>query len=153
MNTNGTPERYSEEEKERYIDAVHEADGIVRHACRILSVAPSTFYARLKRWERLREELNRARGDTYSQAVSLLVDAALGRGGDHDVEQQWALEKLIETFSEKVRDGLDWTDKQRTEHSAKTPTIPDYADVEEVRKQLEDTGLQLPEHTDPNRND
>lgn len=152
MNTNGEAERYSDEEKEQYIDAVHEADGIVRHACRILDVAPSTFYARLKRWDELAQELQEARGNSYAELTSTLMDIALGRADEEGIDRQWAFKKALETLSDKVSDGLDWTDRERVEHTGEAPSLPEYASVDEVQEQLEESGLELPEHTDPHPN-
>ena len=95
-------------------DAIRQKDGVVRQAANTLGCHASTIYRYADEYVTVREAMEESRQDTYAEAQAYLV--AMMRDRSHK-DHKWAVEQVLKTFGDKIGDGLDWSDKQRLEHS------------------------------------
>ena len=95
-------------------DAIRQKDGVVRQAANALGCHASTIYRYADEYVTVREAMEESRQDTYAEAQAYLV--AMMRDREHK-DHKWAVEQVLKTFGDKISDGLDWSDKQRLEHS------------------------------------
>jgi len=95
-------------------DAIRQKDGVVRQAANTLGCHASTIYRYAEEFVTVREAMEESRQDTYAEAQAYLV--AMMRDRSHK-DHKWAVEQVLKTFGDKISDGLDWSDKQRLEHT------------------------------------
>jgi len=107
--------RSEEYDPDEMVRLAHEEDGIVLKVAQRLQCNPSTVYAYMKRYERVHEAVQDARGNAYAELTSSLLDIARGNVDDPDIDRQFAMRKALETLGESISDGMNWTDKQRTQ--------------------------------------
>ena len=96
------------------IEALESAGGVVRGAARQLGCSAQTVYNYADRYVTVREALKDARSDTYAEAQAYLL--AMMRDREHK-DHKWAVERILKTYGDGVADGLEWSDKERIEHS------------------------------------
>ena len=95
-------------------DALEATGGVVVRAAKMLGCAPKTVYAYAKRYVTVREAMEEARKDTYAEAQGYLL--AMMRDREHK-DHKWAVERILKTYGDGIADGLEWSDKERIEHS------------------------------------
>ena len=105
------PRRYTAAE---VIDALEATGGVVVRAAKMLGCAPKTVYAYADRYVTVREAMEEARKDTYAEAQGYLL--AMMRDREHK-DHKWAVERILKTYGDGIADGLEWSDKERIEHS------------------------------------
>ena len=96
------------------IEALKSAGGVVRGAARQLGCSAQTIYNYADRYVTVREALKDARSDTYAEAQAYLL--AMMRDREHK-DHKWAVERILKTYGDGIADGLEWSDKERIEHS------------------------------------
>ena len=96
------------------IEALESAGGVVRGAARELGCSAQTIYNYADRYVTVREALKDARSDTYAEAQAYLL--AMMRDREHK-DHKWAVERILKTYGDGIADGLEWSDKERIEHS------------------------------------
>jgi transposase len=96
-------------------DALREADGVVRVAANRLGCNASTVYRYANRYVTVERAMHEARKNTYAEAQGYLL--AMMRDRDHK-NHKWAVEQVLRHYGEVIDDGLDWTEKERREHSS-----------------------------------
>ena len=96
------------------VAALEKAGGTVFQAAKIIGCDPSTIYRYANRYVTVKQAMRKARSDTYAEAQGYLV--AMMRDRDHK-DHKWALDRILTTYGEDVPDGLDWAERERTEHS------------------------------------
>ena len=95
-------------------DALRAADGVVLQAARKLGCSAMTIYRYAKRYVTVKQAMQEARRNTYAEAQGYLV--AMMRDRDHK-DHKWAVDRILQTYGPSVPDGLDWAERERTEHS------------------------------------
>lgn len=96
------------------VEALHETGGVVVRAARKLGCAAATVYNYADRYVTVREAMEEARKDTYAEAQGYLL--AMMRDREHK-DHKWAVERILKSYGDTVADGLEWSDKERIEHS------------------------------------
>jgi hypothetical protein len=95
-------------------EALRDADGVVRVAANRLGCTAATVYNYANRYVTVERAMHEARKDTYAEAQGYLL--AMMRDRDHK-DHRWAVEQVLKHYGEVIEDGLDWSEKERKEHS------------------------------------
>ena len=107
----GRKQKYTAKE---VADALRESGGVVEHAATALGCSAMTVYRYADRYVTVKEAMQDARRETYAEAQRRLIDLMHDPTHKH---HKWAVAKVLETYGEQVRDGLDWSDRERKEVS------------------------------------
>ena len=95
-------------------DALYAEGGVVSRAAVRLDCTAQTVYNYAQRYVTVREAMQDARKETYANAQGRLLD--MMEDPSHK-DHKWAIEQILKVYGDKISDGLDWSDKQRVEHS------------------------------------
>jgi len=99
---------------DEWVNIAQECDGNISEIARRLSTRPYLVYNFMERSPRFEEAIEEARRGVYAEAQQNLIDGM--RGKDNvDIDQQWATERVLETYGDTVDDGLNFTPKRTTE--------------------------------------
>lgn len=101
----GRPQEYDYQE---IADALREEGGVVRRAADRVGCHPDTVYRYAREYKTVKNALESGRQKTYAKGEEKLIEAV-------ENGEQWAIERLMRVFGDKVEDGLNWTKTERRE--------------------------------------
>jgi len=131
--------RQQEYDPQEFIDAAEKAQN-VKAVARHVGCGARTVYRYMDRYPEVEEAIKSARAEAYSEVVGNIVDAALGREGGGDIDQQWAAKTIAETFGEQINDGLHWSKKTRQEIESRSlgiTVLPPEKDPRQIKDSSE----------------
>ena len=120
---NNNPPRYT---PQQVAEALYKTGGVVLRAARKLKCSARTIYNYLDKYPALRDSLKDARKDTYAMADEGLV--AMAENPDHK-DHKWAIQRLLQLYSNSVDDGVDHTDDDTSTAGGVTVTVNYPSDI------------------------
>lgn len=97
------------------IEVIRNNNGNILQASKELECSPATIYDYRKEYKTVAQAIKDERSKTYEEVTQSMEEIAKDEGHS---KQAWAIERIQETYGENLKDGLDWTEKQRKEISS-----------------------------------